>query len=211
MSLADEIISKKRKAAGISILAVVLTFILLLSLGVVSIPWSVVVGFVVYFRMVRANKYAVWLRRFHRDEPTRLRFNYLLNRACPGLCIPITVQDSVFKTSYYSAGARILLIAPLVFGLGTLLYLLCVVTVAVALTALGLDDGMAIGVGLLVSLVPLVFFGVAVRKQLINRGFVSLASANALELVGATLKRIGQRKLAFQGVMILKCPDDVWQ
>lgn len=131
---------------------------------------------------------------------------------CSGLCVPITVQDSVFKSSYYSSLSRALLIVPLVFGLGALLFLLCVVTVTYALTALGIiDEGLAIGVGLLISLVPLVFFGVLVRKQLFRRGFVTLASANAVEQVNATLEKISQRKLGFQGVMIFKCPVDVWQ
>ena len=211
MPLADDIVKKKRKAAAISILAVVLTFILLFSLGIFSIPWSVVVGFVVYFRMTRADKYVVWLRRFHKNEPKRFRFNYLLNRACPGLCVPITVQDSVFQTSYYSSGARVLVIAPLVLGLGTLLYLLCVATVFSALAALGMDEGLAIGAGLLISLIPVILYVIAVRRQLFNRGFMTLASVDAVEQVDATLQRISQRKLGFQGVMILKCPDDVWQ
>ncbi len=211
MSLADQVRAKKRRAAAISVLAVPLTFVLLLALGVVALPWAILVGFFIYFRMIRADKYAIWLRRFHGSKPRRLRFNMLLNRACPGLCVPITVQDSVFKTSYYSSGSRMLLVAPIVFGLGILLYLLCAVTIAVGLAKLGGGDGLTISLGLLMALVPLGLFGYAVKKQMIKRGHIALTPRNAIEEVGSTLQKITQRKLGFQGVMIFKCPDEVWQ
>lgn len=211
MPLADQVRAKKRKAAAISVLSALLTFLLLLALSLVALPWAIIVGFFVYFRMIRANKYIVWLRRFHRNEPTRLRFNMLLNRACPGLCVPITIQDSVFKTSYYSSGSRMLLVAPVVFGLGTLLYLLCAVTIGIGLGALGVGNGLAVGLGLLIALIPLVFYGYAVKKQMVKRGHVSLTAPKAIEEVDSTLQKITQRKLGFQGVMIFKCPDAVWQ
>jgi hypothetical protein len=97
MFLADDVRTKRRRAVAICVLAVPLTFILLLALGIVALPWAIIVGFLLYFRMMRADKYAVWLRRFHKTEPKRLRFSMLLNRACSGLCVPITVQDSAFK------------------------------------------------------------------------------------------------------------------
>ncbi len=211
MILADQVRAKKRKAAAISFLAVLLTFVLLLALGVVALPWAIIVGFFVYLRMIRANKYVVWLRRFHRDEPTRLRFNLLLNRVCPGLCVPITLQDSVFKTSYYSSGSRMILVAPVVFGLATLLYLLCALTIGVGMGMLGVGNGLDIALGLVIALVPLVFFGHAIKTQMFRRGHVELTVSKAAAEVDSTLQKITQRKLGFQGVMIFRCPDVVWR
>lgn len=211
MSIADQVRAKKRRATTISGLVVVLTFVFLLALRVVALPWAFVVGYLTYYRMIRTEKYIIWLRRFHRSEPKRFRFNMLLKRACLGLCVPITVQDSVFRTSYYAAWSRMFLVYPIVMGVGSLLYLLCAVTITVPLTMVGVGEGLAFKLGFLMALVPLGLFVYAVKKQVVRRGHVALSPRNAIEVVGSTLLRITQRKLLFNGVMIFKCPNEVWQ
>ncbi len=210
MSLVDTVRSKRRKAVIIGMLVTLLAFLLLLALNIYAGPWAVIIGFLVYFKMVRTGKIVVWLRRFHRNEPNRLRFNMLLNRACPGLCIPITIQDSAFKTSYYSSGASLLVIAPLVFGLGTLLYLLCAITIFVSLIALGVSDNIALFLGLVLSIGPLLLYIKGVRTYMARRGHVVLQAKKAREKAEDVLQRIRVRKLAFHGVLILKCVDEVW-
>jgi len=205
MSLADQIRAKMRRAIAISVLAGLLTSVL------ISTVWAPAMCLFIYLRLIRADKYIVWLRRFHRREPKRLRFNMLLNGACPGLCIPITIQDSVFKTSYYSSGSRMLLFAPVVFGLGALLYVLCALTITDSLITLGVTSDMNRDFGFLIALVPLVLYGYAVKKLMIKRGHVSLTPRNAIEVVDSTLQKVIERKLGFQGVLIFKCPDEVWQ
>lgn len=211
MSLIDQVRAKKRNTYVAAILAVPLTLVLMLALGVLSISWAVVVGVFIYLRMMRTNKYVIWLRRFHRSEPKRFRFNMLLNNACNGLCVPITIQDTVFKTSYYSSFMRMSLIAPMIFGLGTLLYFLCAATIWFSLDALGVVDDGVIALGLLMALIPLGLYVYFVKKQLVSRGFTALTSRNATEEVGSRLNKIAYQKLGFPGVLIFKCPDNVWQ
>jgi len=195
MSLADQVRAKRRRAAKIGLLAGIL------------IP---LVGFWIYFRMTRADKYAIWLRRFHRSEPTRLRFNMLLNRACPGLCVPVTVQDSVFKTSYYSSASRMLLFYPIAIILGVL-DLLLAQRMSDVLANLGVGIRLAGYLGQVVAVVPLgLLLWYAVKKQMVRRGYVALTPDNAIEEVDVTLEKITQRKLGFRGVMVFKCPDEVW-
>ncbi|MGD9367201.1 MAG: hypothetical protein PVH87_15995 [Desulfobacteraceae bacterium] len=211
MALSDQILAKKRKALMISLLAVPLTFLILLALGLFALPWAIIVGFIIYMRMIRAHRYAIWLRRFHRDEPNRLRFNWLLHRACPGLCVPITIQDSVFKTSYYSSGSRMLVVLPIVLSLGILLYLLCALTIAFVIHFLVGGNQLPIVIGMILALVPLGLYGSGIKNQMAKRGHVTLSATKAVREVDSTLRKIIQRKLGFQGVMIFKCADEVWQ
>jgi hypothetical protein len=47
----------------------------------------------------RGDKLIVWLRRFHVKRSNGLRFDELLVAACQGLGVPLTVQDSTYRSS----------------------------------------------------------------------------------------------------------------
>ncbi len=211
MSLIDQVRSRRRKALVSGTIAAMLAFVLLLSVSVVALPWAIVICVFVYLRMVRTDKLVVWLRRFHKNEPKRLRFSMLLNRACPGFCIPITIQDSAFKTSYFSSGARLFILAPLIFGLGSLLYLLCTVTIGLLLSAVGISDQSAFVIGSVVSLGPIISYAYNVKNYLARRGHAVLDAERAMATAEAVLHRAKQQKSAFSGVLILRCVDEVWR
>jgi hypothetical protein len=239
MSLADEIKAKRRKAAMIGCAAFALVFALFIvdysslsesarSLlgarkaspildGFIFIflySSALAVGFIIYFRMTRVDKYVLWLRRFHRRQPERLRFAMLLNRCAPCLCIPITVQDTAFRSSYYSSGARFFLVLPIIISLGSVIWILSGTILLYSLNFFVIEPtiGKWIDVFLIAgSFVPPIWFAYAVSKYFIGRGYITLEPANAVQKVRATLRRMTHRTLGFNGVLIFKCPDQAWQ
>jgi hypothetical protein len=68
------------------------------------LPLALFVGFWTSFR--RADGVVLWLRRFHQRELKKARFGWLLFNVCWGIAKPITIQDSTYRTSWYTGFFR---------------------------------------------------------------------------------------------------------
>ncbi len=201
-----------RSALTASVITGLIVFLVPLAVGVFTHVWAVAAAMYVYFRRARGDKIVLWLRRFHEKEPKRFRFNQILNGAGRGLFSAITIQDSVFKTSYYSSILGSVLMIPLVFGVGMLiLMLVAVATLGTLSFVAGLDSTPLAIVTITVVVLVGVLYAYGVWRFLISRGFKTLPAEAAVQKCGELLARISNRRGPLAGVSILKCGDEVWQ
>ena len=167
-----------------------------------GIMWGMAIGYVVYVKAVRSDRVLVWLRRFHRAEPGVLRFSTVLQRACSGLCVPMTLQDSSFKTSYAVSGSGLLLFYPVLGNLFIVPPVLVFVVTAGVLGAIG---------GAFAGATALILEIVVVRLLLMRRGYRTLDARKATATLDRLMSAIRRRKGQGIGVLILKCEDQSWQ
>lgn len=198
-----------RSALTASVITGLIVFLVPLAFGVFTHFWAVAAAMYVFFRRARGDKIVLWLRRFHEKEPKRFRFNQILNEAGRGLFSAITIQDSVFKTSYYSSIFGSVLMIPLVMGVGVLI--LVVVAVATIPLVAGLDRAPSAIVTITVVVLVEALYAYGVWRFLINRGFKTLPAEAAEQITGELLARISNRRGPLAGVLILKCGAEFWQ
>jgi len=211
MLILNERRSRLWRAAWVALASAAAVLILPLLFGFVSVPYAVAVGMLVFSRMARGTRIVLWLRRFHRRDPQRLRFNTVLARAGFGLFSAVTVQDTAFRTSYLSAMGLMLLL-PAYFGFGFLAVLIIGLTVFFWLSAIMMlgDTGSAL-LSSLAAAAFLVLYGVWGKRLLDARGFTMLKPETAEREAGRLLDRMRQGRGTLHGVSILKCGDAFWQ
>jgi hypothetical protein len=143
---------------------------------------------------LRGDKLVVWLRRFHRRRPKGLRFDQLLISSCKGLGIPLTVQDSSFKSSFDEAMPR--LEVPLFIWS-------CVLTAWLV----GFIKP-PVAVLLAIFVFPILIFLWAGRA-----GYHDLAPETAREETLGLIREIRERrgKHGDDSVLIVRCQDSFWR
>jgi hypothetical protein len=165
------------------------------------LPWGLVIGFFVYLKAVRSDRVLVWLRRFHRAEPGLLPFGTVLQRACSGLCVPMTLQDSSFKTSYAVSGIGLLPFYPMI----ALFFFPPILVFLVTQGVLGeLGGGFAAVASFLFSIVLL-------WRLFTRLGYRTLDAKKAMATLDRLVNAIRRRKGQGAGVLVLKCEDQSWQ
>jgi membrane protein implicated in regulation of membrane protease activity len=202
---------RQQRAILLALTVAILSTALALVLGFASIVWSIVIGYFVYLRQTRSHRALLWLRRFHQSEPERLRFQFALNRACAALCLPITIQDSSYKTSYLAGGSQLILLIPLFFGISFLLAVMTAIAIYFAAeVTLGVSN-ISIALAALIGLGILIASSLAVKKFLHLKGHKQLTRENAVPTLLKLLERIRRQKSFSLGTLVLKCGDEFWR
>lgn len=202
---------RKKRAVLLAIMIALATTALAAFIGFASVMWSLVIGYFVYLHQTRSDKALLWLRRFHQHEPDRLRFHFALNRACAAVCVPITVQDTSFRTSYLSSGSRLVLLIPMFVGFSLILSALTAIAIYASLESLAdilhLPEVLAYlgGIAVLVAAV------IGAKKFLDLKGYRQLAQESAIPKVLKLFDRIRQQRSLAVGTLVLKCGDAFWQ
>ena len=140
MSLPQALKLKRGRALVVGILTVPASILLLKAFHFESHLWPFVVGLFVYFRLLRANTYVVWLRRFHQSARSGLHFDRVLSEGTSGLCVPLTIQDSSFQTSYFSSASRLTILFPIFLGFSALIIAGALGLVLEGASSIGLED-----------------------------------------------------------------------
>jgi hypothetical protein len=173
-----------------------------------GILWAIGIGAFVYFKAIRTDRVLVWLRRFHQDERGRLRFSTILRRACFGVCVPITLQDSSFKTSYMIGGSALILLYPLLIPI---LFLPPILAFALTAWTVGFQSSVGVAAGSVAAVFALVFTVVFVARSVVRLGYTTLDARKAMAALERLLGAIRRRKGPGAGVVVLKCEDQSWQ
>jgi hypothetical protein len=175
-----------------------------------SITLGAGIGLYAMLRATRSRRLVVWLRRFHQGTSGALRFNRPLVGACWGIAVPVTIQDSSYKTSYEHGFTRVLLFYPLIM-LGALLAMLTAGIGTLSLGDLGLPLAGQRGVMLVLSLVFFGMYAYALRRTLVRRGYAKLAGHKGLSAATVELEAIKNGKRHTYGIRIFSCDDSIWQ
>jgi hypothetical protein len=173
--------------------------------GASSSWWAFVVGLYVYHRARRSDRILLWLRRFKERDRGRARFSRILTMACRGVVVPVTLQDSSFRTSSPAAFSRMG-----IFGTGLLTLLALALGYlageAVIAWAPRLDSQV-----LMFSVFPLVLL-LGFRLQVKRLGYKELEAPDEATSLRGSLADIRNRgSIAGGGVLILKCADPAWR
>lgn len=139
----------------------------------------------------RTGYILVWLRRFHRRE--HRAFQRILEEACAFTCIPITVQDSSFRSSSGMANVR----------LGDFMWYGIVLLIILAFLPMSLITVGVFSLSLAILLIPILISG--------RLGYIKLSQANAQIRARRLFEDIRNQKGNRAGVVILKCEDGFWR
>ena len=188
---------------SLALLSLVLPFYLSIHpvLGLGLALSSIVPGLVYYKLKTSSNNVLVWLRPFTHKEVRPYRFHKVLNRACDNLFVPITIQDSSFRTSHIMGFARLwwLLILIIPFLLLSLRWVI-----------IGVFDPtwwfFAVPVGGFTILVFLILYPVMRRI-----GYTSIDKFTGDSKFAEIITKIRRRAYYSWGVTVLKCEDEIWQ
>lgn len=211
MSLAQEIKAKKRNALILGVLAAGGLYGGLMRLGFDIGMWASVAFFFVYFVLTRPKRFVLWLRRFNLANPKRTRFNRILNIACDGLCVPVTIQDSSFDTSYAASWSRLFQLLPLAFGVITILPFIVGFGLAWIAEQLSANSTVMIVVGIAGGLGSFCLLLYKYKGSLHRRGQIILRKGSATAHLREVLAKIASRKSIKFGVVVMNCSDEEWQ
>lgn len=190
-------------AAGLVLMAGFMLF------GARSVLWPLALGYYVYFRKRRVGRLLLWLRKFREPERGRIRFSVLLSRACIGLALPVTLQDSSFKASYLASGTRWVLSLPIVFGTGALIPI--VAMLAWLFTRDSASEATATTTAVTVGLFLFALWLMAIRLLLRRGGYQTLDREHVESRLEKVVSQIRRRKSVPTGVLVLKCDDASWR
>jgi len=189
-----------------------------LQLWAMGIPTFI--GLYVYYRKMRRDKVIMWLRRFGRDPETDIKFYKILGNACWGIGVPVTVQDSMYRTSILNAFSKTVWFIPFtMFGFilwfGFILYLVLYVGSQLVGEEFVYNN---MSGGPFWLFVVLLLFSVSTFVALCYFfirpfGFARLSVNSAVEKATKIIKKIHARTLTQgpHGVVILKCENSFWQ
>jgi hypothetical protein len=127
------------------------------------------------------------------------------------MCVPITLQDSSFRTSYIAGLNQLVLIFPITLGVGGLVVTFGAFLVWASVERLGGSSSEAIA-SAIVAAALLTGTSVLIAKRIFEtHGFKTVKARGALDFVRSLLARIRRRKGLASGVLILKTSDDSWK
>lgn len=159
-----------------------------------------ILGYVAYDKVAKREGILLWMRRFRAGYGDKIRFHTVLGRACSAILFPITIQDSSFRTSFFSGLLRISALLPfwMFLWLVGFIYLSAVVPVSGSILIL-----FALWTALCVC---------GTWLLLKRTGFVTLRGKEARSKARARFHSLksNARGLGI-GVEILKCDDDIWK
>jgi hypothetical protein len=227
MSIGKTIRRKRLKAGLLGTSAGLLSYAILYNIwypfgAYYGIGFAFVITFIASNYFKRTKIFLIWFRRFNEKEKRKFNFSSVLDIACSDLCIPITIQDSRFKRSYTAISSKWLW-----------LYILCgtyilaiwgiLATIIIMLSFILLFPGSGAPVegqilyipiivfGFISSVVIMILFCYKFRERLDLRGFYTLNDDTGIDVVSKLLSRISKRLFNFHGILILKCPDEIWK
>jgi hypothetical protein len=154
-----------------------------------------------------SHRLVLWLRRFHRTDLMDFPFPYFLERACRGIAVPITLQDSTVERARTAAELR-----P-AFHLQRTALMACWFIFVVALFALFGRASWTDPQGLLLATVALLavvgFFTLSVLSR--RMGVVRLGTRRGERLIRELLDAIDSEAGVPQTLTIVSTPDESWQ
>jgi len=149
----------------------------------------------------RGGHLVVWLRRFHKRERGGLRFRYFLSTACNGVGLPITIQDSSFRSSSLWAFAQFIPYYPV-------LILLVGVFVVGVVWGERYSDRSLLDALFLVYGVSVLLTIVLIWRRL---GHKTLRASNARQWILNLVQNIRTGRGRYDDVVVVKCGDDFWR
>lgn len=182
-------------------------------LGSMSVAMPVLFASWVYFTWRKAaevfpsHRLVLWLRRFHRADLMEFPFPYFLERACRGIAVPITLQDSTVSRARTAAELR-----P-AFHAQRAVAMACWFIFLAALLGLSRRDSWTDPQGLLLAIVVLLALGALVTLTIFIRstGVVRLGTTRGERLIRQLLDAIDSVAGVPQTLTIISTPDESWQ
>jgi hypothetical protein len=201
-ALAERARNRRRPLGPVLAWILISVVLPLLMFGVYASYFTILVFFWIQ-RRGRGHRLILWLRPFHKAETHPAKFGRTLVRACAWWGVPLTIQDSTFRTSVTWALSRAFpytLPAFWVLILPVFLYTYLPEALTTFITHpywwfLAWSLAWVVGVSILVR----------------RAGYAQIPAVSAAQTTRALLSRMRAGKGWFNGVSVLQCGDHFWR
>jgi hypothetical protein len=225
MSIIKKVRRKRLKSGCIGICC---SLVIFFSIYPLWLPYSALIAigvafplfFVISNYFMRTKHIMIWFRKFNENDKYRFKFSNVLNIACRDVCIPVTIQDSRYKRSYTGILSKWLWMYILFGGSIVALWmilsfiLMYILIIILFPSSSHVSESVLMSVMIFGFIVPgliVIYIGYAFRESLDLRGFYSLDIDTGIDRASRILSKIVRRLFVFHGILVMKCPDEVWK